>query len=170
MLLRIFYIYNKSPKKSRELTDIVEDLKEVWEFSSGGNPPVRSEGSRWITFKRKALQRIVDRYGAYLNHMIALSEDPSVKSVDKARIRGYIDKWEQGKMLIGAALYVDALKPPSLLSLCLQDKNLDILNGLQHLLRSSKSLKTLSSQNPLEWPTVKLVCSRRCGLPGCNYS
>ena len=63
-------------------------------------------------------------------------------------------------MLIGAALYVDALKPPSLLSLCLQDKNLDILNGLQHLLRSSKCLKTLSSQNPLEWPTVKLVCSR----------
>lgn len=66
MLLRIFYIYNKSPKKSRELTDIVEDLKEVWEFSSGGNLPVRSEGSKWISFKRKALQRIVDRYGAYL--------------------------------------------------------------------------------------------------------
>ena len=63
-------------------------------------------------------------------------------------------------MLIGAALYADALKPPSLLSLCLQDKNLDILNGLQHVLRSSKCLKTLSSQNPLEWPTVKLVCSR----------
>ena len=92
MLLRIFYIYNKSPKKSRELIDIVEDLKEVWEFSSGGNLPVRSEGSRWISFKRKALQRIVDRYGAYLNHMIALSEDSSVKSVDKARLRGYIDK------------------------------------------------------------------------------
>ena len=29
MLLRMFYLHSKSPKKSRELNDIVEDLKEV---------------------------------------------------------------------------------------------------------------------------------------------
>ena len=63
-------------------------------------------------------------------------------------------------MLICAALYIDALNPPSFLSLCLQDKSLDKLNGIQHLLRLSKSLKTSISQNSLEWPTVKLVCSR----------
>ena len=37
MLLRLFYLYAKSPKKSRELNNIVEDLKEVWGFASGGN-------------------------------------------------------------------------------------------------------------------------------------
>jgi hypothetical protein len=34
VLLRL-YLYAKSPKKSRELPDIVEDLKEVQEFSGG---------------------------------------------------------------------------------------------------------------------------------------
>ena len=62
MLLRLYYLYSKSPKKSRELCDIVEDLKEVWELSAGGNIPVRSQGSRWICHKRKALQRVIDRY------------------------------------------------------------------------------------------------------------
>lgn len=142
------------------MSDIVEDLREVWEFPSGGNLPVQSQGSRSISYKQKALQRIVDCYGAYLNHMIALTEDSSVKGTDKAHLRGYVDKWKQGKTLIGAALYVDALKAPSLLSLCLQNKKLDILSGIQQLLRSSKYLKTLSRQNPLEWPTVKLICCR----------
>ncbi len=39
MLLRLYYLYSKSPKKSRELTDIVENLKEVFDFPKGGNVP-----------------------------------------------------------------------------------------------------------------------------------
>ena len=31
VLLRLYYLYAKSPKKSRELAIIVEDLKEIWE-------------------------------------------------------------------------------------------------------------------------------------------
>ena len=82
VLLRLHYLYAKSPKKSREPVHIVEDLKEVWEFSGGGDLPVRSEGSHWINHKRKALQRLVDRYGAFLNHVTALAEDQSIKSTD----------------------------------------------------------------------------------------
>ena len=67
---------------------------------------------------------------------------------------------KQAKMLVGAATYVDVLKAPSLPSLCLQDEKLDIVSGNKHLLKSSKNLKTLAGQNPLDWPTVKLVCSR----------
>ena len=37
MLLRLYYLYAKSPKKNRELFDIVEDLKEVWELSAGAS-------------------------------------------------------------------------------------------------------------------------------------
>ena len=68
VLLRLYYIYAKSPKKSRELSDIVIDLKEVFQFKEGGDMSVRSQGSRWIAHKRKALQRLVDHYGAYINH------------------------------------------------------------------------------------------------------
>ena len=37
MLLRLYYLYSKSPKKCQELTDIVEDLKEAYEFPKDGN-------------------------------------------------------------------------------------------------------------------------------------
>ena len=162
VLLRLYYLYAKSPKKSRELADIVEDLKEVWEFADGGDLPVRSEGSRWINHKRKALQRLVDRYGAFLNHVTTLAEDRSIKSTDRARLQGYLKKWKQSKVLIGAAMYmyVDVLKAPVLLSLSLQEEKLDIVLGIQHLLKSTKSLKKMAEQDPLLWPTVKLVCSR----------
>ena len=111
MLLRLYYLYEKSPKKCRELEDVVSELKEVYEFPKTGNMPVCAQGSRWINHKRNALQHVVDRYGAYLNHLSAVAEDCTTKSEDKAHIKGYIKKWQHSRMIIGAALYIDVLKP-----------------------------------------------------------
>ena len=36
MLLRLYYHYEKSPKKCRELSDVVTDLKEDFDFPDGG--------------------------------------------------------------------------------------------------------------------------------------
>ena len=77
MLLRLYYIYSKFPKKCQELTDIMDDLKEIFQFPNGGNVPIRSHGSRWINHKQKALQCLLDRYGAYTNNLATLVEDKS---------------------------------------------------------------------------------------------
>lgn len=122
--------------------------------------PIRSQGSRWINHKRNALQSLIDRHGVSLSHIITLSEDHTLRSGDRAHLKGYLQKWKQAKMLVGAGLYVDVLKPPLLLSLGLQEEKLDIVQGIQHLFRSSKSLRTLAGQDPQQWQTVKLVCSR----------
>ena len=58
---------------------------------------------------------------------------------------------------VGCALYVEVLKPPSLLSLILQGSDLDIVFGIKQILKSCESLKTLKQLDPLEWPTVKQV-------------
>ena len=160
MLLRLYYLYSKSPKKLRELTDVVSDLKEVFEFPEGGDAPIRSQGSRWISHKRQALQRITDRYGAYVAHLTTLSNDTSINSTDRARLKGYLLKLQEGKILIGCALYVDALKAPSLLSKALQGEKLDVVQGLQSILKAKKSLKCLTELDPLQWPTLKLVHNR----------
>ena len=160
MLLRLYYLYEKSPKKCRELSDLIEDLKEVFQFPEGGNLPMRAHGSRWITYKRKALQRVVDRYGGYLSHLTTLVEDRSIKSTDKQRLKGYLLKWREARMIIGSALYTDALKPASLLSLTLQDDDINIAQGIKNILKSHTSLKKLTSQNPVEWPVTKMVLSR----------
>ena len=68
MLLHLYYFYKKTPKKTRELGEIVEDLKEIFELPKSGNIPVRSQGSRWINHKRRALQRVVDCCGAYISN------------------------------------------------------------------------------------------------------
>ena len=66
MLFLLYYLYSKSPKKSCELANVVEDPREVWEFSERGDTPKRSQGSHQINYKRKALQHLVDQYGAYI--------------------------------------------------------------------------------------------------------
>ena len=81
----------------------------------------------------------------------------SIKSVDRQR---YLLKWREARMLIGSALYADALKPASLLSLTLQDDDVDVIQGIKHILKSHSSLKKLSSQDPEEWPVTKVVLSR----------
>ena len=77
----------------REPTDIVENLDKVFEFARGGKLPVRSQGSRWINHKRRALQRFVDRYGTYINYLLTLVEDKSIKSDNRAKLKGYLRKW-----------------------------------------------------------------------------
>lgn len=138
----------------------MEDLKEAFDFPGAGNVPIRSQGSRWINHKRRALQRMTDRYGAYISHLIALSEDTSLKSEDRARLKGYLEKWTHAKSLVGCAMYIEVLKPPSILSLSLQGSDIDIIFGIKQLLKASTTLISMLKQDPLQWPTVKLVLDR----------
>ena len=160
MLLRLYYVYHQSPKKSRELSAIANELKEVFHMPKGGRLPVRCHGSRWISHKRNALQRILDGYGGYVTHLAALAEDGSVKAADRAKISGFLRKWSRGRMIIGCAMYIEILKPASYLSLCLQKDSLDIIYCVKHILKSASSLESLSKKDPKEWPMVKLLLSR----------
>ena len=64
MLLRLYYIYEKSPKKCRELSDIVSDLQQCIQFDGNGVRPIRSSGSRWVAHKLNAMKRVIAKYGA----------------------------------------------------------------------------------------------------------
>ena len=91
---------------------------------------------------------------------VSTTEDQSIKSTDKQRLKGYLIKWRDARILIGAGLYTDALKPASLLSLTLQDDNVNIVQGIKNILLSHSSLKKLTSQNPVEWPVTKVVLGK----------
>jgi hypothetical protein len=77
----------------------------------GGHKPLRACGTRFVAHTFAALDRLVDRLGAYLAHLTMLADDPKTKSVDRQRLKGYILKWRNAKMLIGSALFCDILKP-----------------------------------------------------------
>ena len=144
--------------KTRELASIVENLKEAFDFPGRGN--VWSQGSRWINHKRRVLQRMTDRYGAYMSHLIALSEDTSVKSEDRAQLKRQRSKVDSCKVFCWLCNVHRGVKPPSTLSLSLQGSDVDIIFAIKQLLKAVTTLRTMVKQDPLQWPTVKIVVDR----------
>lgn len=164
LLLRLYYLYQNSPKKCRQLEDIVESLKLCLDKSdmptSKGIRPIRASGTRFVSHKVAALGRVIDRYGAYISHLVSLTEDTSVKSVDKQKLKGYIKKWNDGKTLIGCAFFYDLLKPCSIISKALQDEELSVVDVIEALLKTNKSIEKLKSMSLDDFPSVKKVMSR----------
>jgi len=62
-------------------------------------------------------------------------------------------------MIIGRALYTDALKSAALLRLTLQDDDIDVVQGMKNILKSHTSLKKLTTQDVMEWPVTSVVLS-----------
>ncbi len=56
-------------------------------------------------------------------------------------------------------MYIEVLKPPSILSSSLQG-DIDIIFGINQLPKASTTLIFMLKQDPLQWPTVKLVLDR----------
>ena len=73
LLFRIYYLYEKSPKKCHELNEVVAELKQCLEPghlpAEGGNRPLRACGTRFVAHKVAALERIIERFGAYISHL-----------------------------------------------------------------------------------------------------
>ena len=153
MLLQLYYLYENSPNKCRELEDIVADLKGAMCLNDAGVKPVCASGSRWVVHKLNAMKRVLSKFGAYKNHLAALSEDPSVKSSDRAKLKGYYRKWIQAKYILGCALFVDLLSPCAIFSKCMQSDEIDILGALTGLLKTLKETNKLASKPLDQWPT-----------------
>ena len=106
------------------------------------------------------MKRILSKYGAYTSHIASLSTDPSVKSADRAKLKGYYQKWTNAKYLLGCAFYVDLLVPCTILSKVMQFDDLDILSTLTSLLKSVKELEKLNSTPLDKWPTYASTLSK----------
>ena len=65
MLLRLYYLYHKSPKKLQELKLLHDLIKDTFDFEEGSLKPKRACGTRWIAFKLSALRLVLDKYGVY---------------------------------------------------------------------------------------------------------
>ena len=86
MLMRVYYLYEKSPKKCCELEWAILELKacltEEEMSTQGGSRPIRACGAHFISHKVAALERMIDLFGAYRGHITTLANDSSVKAAD----------------------------------------------------------------------------------------
>ena len=135
----------------------MNDLKEVYNFPRGDNLPVRAPGSRWIVHKRRALHRVLNRYGAYMNHLASLCEDASVRSPDRQHLKGYLTQWTHAKIILSCAHYIDILDPVASLSLSLQGDDLDIIKAIQSVLKSHRAMEQLKETPLTNWFAIRRV-------------
>ena len=158
LLIHLYSLCDKSPQKTHQLTSIVEDLKEIFHCPNTGDfMPVHNQGTRWINHKRRALQRIVDRFGVYSTHLYSMTNDSALEAADHIKLTSFHQRWTQGKILIGCALYIDVLKAPSQLSLPLQENETDVISGIKHILKAMQTFQLLRRRDPQEWPTFTTV-------------
>ena len=95
------------------------------------------------------MKRVISKYGAYTNHIAALSEDRSVNSTDRSKLKGYYNRWIEGKYILGCTVFVDILNPCAISSKSMQGDEIDILGALSSLLKTVSETDILSSK-PLE--------------------
>jgi hypothetical protein len=162
-LMRIYYVYCKAPKKCRELEEVVLELRAClnsFDFPLSGDRPMRACGTRFVCHKVRALERILDRFGAYLNHLTTLTEDPTTKPADKQKLKGYITKWRDSRILLGCAFFHDILKPAAILCKCFQADEMCIVGAIEALLRTTASIRKLKTTALEDFPSVKKVLER----------
>ena len=99
-----------------------------------------------------ALAKLVDRYGAHISHMIAMTEDTSLKPVDRQKVKGYVLKWQDSKILLGCALFHDLLWPCSILCKVLQEEEICVVCCHESKKKSLEIIKIIPFE---DFPSVK---------------
>ena len=117
MLLKMYFLYKKAPKKLRQLEELHDLYQRSMEFDEGGVKPKKSSGSRWISHQLAAMKMCLDKWGIYIQHLETMTEHESITGKDKAKMKGYLRRWKSTRMPLLLALFIDILTIPSILSL-----------------------------------------------------
>lgn len=128
--------------------------------TTGGNRPLHACGTQFEAHKVAALERVVNRFGTYFNHLANLSEDPTVKSVDRQKLKGYLLQWQNAKLLLGCAFFYDLLKPAAILCKVLQEDDVCVVEAIEAILKTSKAIEKLVSTPFDDLPIVRMVSTQ----------
>ena len=75
--------------------------------------------------------------------------------MDKEKLRGYIRKWRDTKMLLGCALFHDMLKPCAVQCMVLQEDEVGVVGVIESLLKTKKNFDNLKTTTFENLPMVK---------------
>ena len=84
--------------------------------------------------------------------------------MDKEKLRGYVRKWRDCKMLLGCALFHDVLKPCAALCKVLQQDEICVVGAIESLLKTKKNFDSLKATTFENLPVVKKVIKKEDGI------
>ena len=76
-----------------------------------------------------------------MSQLIGLTGDSSVKSVDRQKLKGYVKRLRDAKLLIGCSLFNDILTSATPLCKDLQEDELCIVSAVEAILKLPKAFK-----------------------------
>ena len=113
ILMKLYYLYQKSPKRYREL----KELSEAYEKTI--TKPTKAHDTRWINHKYRAMERVLDNYGPYTAHLESLCHTNS-QALKRAELVGQAKKWKDATYPMYMAVYLDILSPICRISIAMQ--------------------------------------------------
>ena len=137
MLTKLYYLYQKSPKRYREL----KELSEAYEKTI--TKPAKAHGTRWIDHKFRAMTKVLSNYGVNIAHLESLSQTDA-QALKRSELEGHSKKWKHVMYPMYMAIYLDTLSPIRRISLVMQ----------QELHNLVKVIKRIQEFN---WIMMKLV-------------
>jgi hypothetical protein len=155
LILRVYYLYKRSPKKLRQLKELAEIYSDSFEFVEGGYRPKKASGTRWIAHKTRALDIIIDKYGILMQHLESLSQDKSYPTKERAKFKGWLIRWTQARIPLLACVSVEVLAPAKILSKAFQSENVDVVQVESLLNRCEAQLSRVECKPFDQLPTVK---------------
>ena len=126
MLLKLYYLYKKSPKRLRELHMFGDIYDKVVP------KPSKASGTRWIAHKVRAMEIVLSNYGVFITHLESLSQTDS-QALKRAELVGFSKRWVQAKYPIHLAIYLDILQPIKVLSLSMKKEIHDPVSQLKKI-------------------------------------
>ena len=147
-LLHLFYLYKNSSKKVRELKNLYQILKEQFETYGNNIRPVMSNGTSWIDLRIRAMEKLVNKFGLYMQHIQNITPD-TTKQLDCVKLRGKFSTLIESNVILQAAFLLDIIEKKKIFSLCTQkvDTNIiDITDAAQSIQRHYNQLKKSSTK------------------------
>ena len=131
MLLKLYYFYQKSPKRLRDLWSFAE------EFGESVPKPRKACGTHWINHKWSAMKIALENYGEYIGHHKEASKNDS-------EIQGFLKKWMmRARIPFQLAIYLDILSPIRRLALGMQDEKHDPVKQVRRIQEFDLIMKKL---------------------------
>lgn len=160
LILRLYYLYQKAPKKLQELRELFDVFKGAMDYMDGSCKPKKASGTRWISHKLNAMKNILDKWGLYMTHLESLSQDKKVPSKDRSKLSGYLSRWKQGRIPLMLAFFIDLLDIPAVLSKSFQDNEIDPVYAIQALNKCKTRLELFETKQFEKLPYVKYFLSQ----------
>ena len=131
-----------------------------FEMYGDGVRSTKATGTRWIDHKIRAMERVVNKYGLYCQHLQHAITDTK-ESKDSDTLQGKFNKLVDSKILLRSCFFIDVLAPAKIFSQKSDISIIDIVECVDTTKRNYKNLlkRFESDKNNffVLFPTLKSV-------------